>query len=480
MKKLLSILLALLFIVSLVALPVTAATKINAYSKLSASVPARTYTIKSSGRCVPYTTKELTTRGTTNGAQSGAYIENSTDEIYIFSVGKNSKGVMYAYVSYPGTYNRVYAYMRLSDLVSSTSTSHTCTTATGKFYLALRSGSSLNSSYWVDKGDPVYLLSTTATNGKYQIMAPRGAGGYRIAWCTVSDYNKYCKETTSVIKRPATSITLNYSSTSTLKLSGSGKTYTLKATLTPYNTTDTVTWSSSNTNVATVSSSGVVTAVGNGTAMISAKTTSGRLASVKVQCANCDTFSPVWPCKTATYITTMYRYYNNGKPKNHGVRSNIYNAFDVTGNFGDSILAIEKGVVVEKGFQPNGFGYYVVIEHSNGLRSLYGHMKQSAEVEKNQTVYRGEVIGYMGYSGNCEPKDINGTHLHFELYNPNNKSKVINPWTTYYQGKVSVTIGGRSYLANINYKNDTYAQAWCKWLKNSCVKNDAGNYVFKK
>lgn len=185
------------------------------------------------------------------------------------------------------------------------------------------------------------------------------------------------------------------------------------------------------------------------------------------------TFSPVWPCNKSNYISTMYRYYNRGNPKNHSVRTNIYNAFDIAGTNGDAIYAVESGVVVDKGYQASGFGYYVTIRHPNGLYSLYGHLKQAASVNIDAPVRKQQVIGYMGSTGNSS-----GNHLHFELYNPNNYSAVINPWVTYYQGKVSVVVGGNSYRANINYTSDSRAQAWCKWLKNNCRINSAGDYVF--
>lgn len=189
-------------------------------------------------------------------------------------------------------------------------------------------------------------------------------------------------------------------------------------------------------------------------------------------------FSPVWPCENANYISTMYRYWNRGNPSKHGCRSNQYNAFDIAGLYGEKIYAVEDGTVVQKDYDKDGFGYYVVIEHDNGLRSLYGHMKSEAVVTKGDKVTQGQEIGYMGYSGNCYPKNVNGTHLHFEMYNPDDKNEVINPWTTYYQGNVNVTVGGNSYNANSGYTNDTYAVEWCNWLKNSCTMNNSGDYVF--
>ncbi len=56
-----------------------------------------------------------------------------------------------------------------------------------------------------------------------------------------------------------------------------------------------------------------------------------------------------------------------------------------------------------------GYGNYVVINHYNGVATLYGHLK-SAAVVLDQYVSAGEVIGYVGSTGNST-----GPHLHFEV-----------------------------------------------------------------
>ena len=61
-----------------------------------------------------------------------------------------------------------------------------------------------------------------------------------------------------------------------------GENYTLKATLTPKNSTDTVTWTSFSKKVAKVSNKGKVTALKKGTATITAKTSSGKKVTCKV------------------------------------------------------------------------------------------------------------------------------------------------------------------------------------------------------
>ena len=58
-----------------------------------------------------------------------------------------------------------------------------------------------------------------------------------------------------------------------------------------------------------------------------------------------------------------------------------------------------------------GYGNYVIIQHSDGNYTLYGHMyTKSITVKEGDVVKRGQVIGKMGTSG-----DSNGAHLHFEV-----------------------------------------------------------------
>ncbi len=56
-----------------------------------------------------------------------------------------------------------------------------------------------------------------------------------------------------------------------------------------------------------------------------------------------------------------------------------------------------------------GYGNYVVIKHSNGTQTLYGHLKGNA-VSAGTYVAQGQLIGYEGNSGRST-----GTHLHFEV-----------------------------------------------------------------
>lgn len=86
-----------------------------------------------------------------------------------------------------------------------------------------------------------------------------------------------------------------------------GKSFTLKATVAPSNTTDKVVWKSSNTKVATVSANGTVKAVKAGTAVITA--TAGKVkATCKVTVAN-----PVYKVTSIKLAAAPSRYITAGK-----------------------------------------------------------------------------------------------------------------------------------------------------------------------
>ncbi len=120
-------------------------------------------------------------------------------------------------------------------------------------------------------------VATVDTNGKVTAV---GAGTATVT-ATAKDGSGKSASCEVTVTQPVTGIQLDKSSISILK----GKTATLTATVSPNNASNkTVTWKSSNTAVATVSSSGKVTAVAPGTATITvtAEDGSGKSATCKV------------------------------------------------------------------------------------------------------------------------------------------------------------------------------------------------------
>lgn len=160
--------------------------------------------------------------------------------------------------------------------------------------------------YYADVDTTLNVRSTTSTDGKVLksiakdtkvIMLERKckqADGYYWDKIQLSDgtigyavsiYLSPCEEETTDVA--ATAVSLNQSSLSLEVGNGASITKsTLKATITPSNATNKkITWSTSNSKVATVSG-GTVTAVGEGTATITAKTSNGKKATCKVTVTN--------------------------------------------------------------------------------------------------------------------------------------------------------------------------------------------------
>ena len=97
-------------------------------------------------------------------------------------------------------------------------------------------------------------------------------------------------------------------------------------------------------------------------------------------------------------ITSKYGW--RGRKPHEGIDVKVY--------IGDTIRAAFDGKVRIVEYNGNGYGYYVVIRHPNGLETLYGHLsKQLAKA--NQIVRAGDPIGLGGNTGRSS-----GSHLHFE------------------------------------------------------------------
>ena len=99
-----------------------------------------------------------------------------------------------------------------------------------------------------------------------------------------------------------------------------------------------------------------------------------------------------------------------------GARSN-HTGIDMACPTGTPILATSSGTVAFSGVSPV-FGNYVIIKHSNGYQSLYGHMSKII-AKKGQWVSQGTRIGLVGSTGYST-----GPHLHFTVYK---NGKLVDP-----------------------------------------------------
>ncbi len=90
-----------------------------------------------------------------------------------------------------------------------------------------------------------------------------------------------------------------------------------------------------------------------------------------------------------------------------------HNGIDIGAPNGTPVYATAAGTVVSVGFNNNSYGKWIVIKHTDGYFSLYGHLS-AQNVSNGQSVTRGQRIGAIGSTGFAT-----GPHLHFTIYLPN-------------------------------------------------------------
>jgi murein DD-endopeptidase MepM/ murein hydrolase activator NlpD len=86
----------------------------------------------------------------------------------------------------------------------------------------------------------------------------------------------------------------------------------------------------------------------------------------------------------------------------------FHRGVDISSDIGTRIIAPADGVVQFADVM-NGYGRTVMVDHGNGISTLYGHLSAFG-VSQGQQVHRGETLGYVGQSGRST-----GPHLHYEV-----------------------------------------------------------------
>ncbi len=87
----------------------------------------------------------------------------------------------------------------------------------------------------------------------------------------------------------------------------------------------------------------------------------------------------------------------------------MHYGLDMAGWPGTAILAAGDGVVSKAGHW-GPYGEMVEIDHGNGFKTRYGHLRR-IKVNRGERLKRGQTIGEMGCSGRCT-----STHLHYEVW----------------------------------------------------------------
>lgn len=138
----------------------------------------------------------------------------------------------------------------------------------------------------------------------------------------------------------------------------------------------------------------------------------------------------------------------------------------ITAHSDGTVILIQTGKTNNKNSKGNeSYGNFIKIKHNNNYYTLYAHLEY-VKVKKNQKVKKGDILGYMGDSGNAY-----GKHLHFEVWKEKSR---INP--TYYLSN--------SFEENTNKNTDIYYK---KYIGNTNSLVDAlkslkidSSYTFRK
>ena len=103
----------------------------------------------------------------------------------------------------------------------------------------------------------------------------------------------------------------------------------------------------------------------------------------------------IWPSAGSVSSPFGYRW------------GSMHTGIDIDSGYGASIRAAKGGVVISAGWY-GGYGQCTIIDHGGGFTTLYAH-QSSMLAREGQSVSQGELIGYVGGTGN-----VTGPHLHFE------------------------------------------------------------------
>lgn len=115
-----------------------------------------------------------------------------------------------------------------------------------------------------------------------------------------------------------------------------------------------------------------------------------------------------WPVKrVSNCVVTSYM----GDGRGH-------KGMDIAAPKGTPIYAATGGTVTFAGWDGSGYGYKIVVQHDNGLSTLYAHCS-AIFVKAGEKVLKGETIAAVGSTGRST-----GNHLHFEV---RKNGKILNP-----------------------------------------------------
>ncbi len=118
-----------------------------------------------------------------------------------------------------------------------------------------------------------------------------------------------------------------------------------------------------------------------------------------------------------------------GAPRDGG---RVHKGFDVTARCGTPLAAAVTGTIVKRAYDPRLDGNFIVLRGLGERRKYwYAHMAHPSTFQKGDLVHVGQIIGYVGKTGNARTV---GCHLHLEIHvsgRPVNPEPYLRAWDRY-------------------------------------------------
>lgn len=117
----------------------------------------------------------------------------------------------------------------------------------------------------------------------------------------------------------------------------------------------------------------------------------------------------IWPVPTVRNVSDTDGYGERWFEEKQ--KYEFHKGIDIVkpGCAGEPVVASAAGIVIQARDKKNGYGNCVIIDHGDGISTLYAH-NESLAVNEGDTVEQGQVIAYIGMSG-----EATGYHCHFEV-----------------------------------------------------------------
>ena len=150
------------------------------------------------------------------------------------------------------------------------------------------------------------------------------------------------------------------------------------------------------------------------------------------------------------------KLYGTPPPKGFSYAAGKHSGIDLVGVNSKNVRAVAEGTVIRSGYDPSGWGNYVVVSQTDGYSCIYAHLNKR-NVVVNEKVEAGQILGVEGNTGN-----VTGSHLHLELRKVYaDRMTTIDP-AEYL--KIKNKAGDLEMAKDVNVVSDWAKEAW-EWAK---------------